>query len=298
MFHQHIEAGHQVEAPDHWLRDGNLWEIERPEDTKTIRLYGYTERYHDADGIPRSRWVDTHDVLAVPYDMPIPGYRNETVNTLRLWKATATDAFDLEEFNAGSYPEAVAQKNNAEQISMVLYPNDASENGKELRLKQQYFSGVRQPARRDCQVGYAVRRGLHRFRTQELFSAERHSSGLCRSGTDASVDGRTRLGMGCGLENHDPVHGLYESHAAARSTGTLVGVHCSAACCRDCWRSSTRSTSGSWPKFPRSVLADVELRDRVSLIEEGRPSAHPHGLPGASSAVFRSMALPRCTRNC
>ena len=139
MFHQLLEDGRQVEAPDHWLRDGNPWEIERPEDTKTIRFYGRTEHYHDESGKMHSRWVETHDILAVPYDMPIPGYRNGTVNTLRLWKSTATDAFDLDEFNAGSYPESVAQKNNAEQISMVLYPNDASENGKELRLKQQYF---------------------------------------------------------------------------------------------------------------------------------------------------------------
>ena len=139
MFHQLIEHGRQVEAPDHWLRDGNPWEIERPEDTKTIQLFGRTERYVDENGKPHSRWVETNDILAVPYDMPIPGYRNGTVNTLRLWKATATDAFDLGEFNAGSYPESVAAKNNAEQISMVLYPNDASENGKELRLKQQYF---------------------------------------------------------------------------------------------------------------------------------------------------------------
>lgn len=139
MFHQRIENGHQVEAPDHWLRDGNLWEIERSEDTQTIQLYGHTERYQDESGRARSKWVGTHDILAVPYDMPIPGYQNETVNTLRLWKAAATDEFDLEEFNSGSYPEAVAEKNNAEQISMVLYPNDASENGKELRLKQQYF---------------------------------------------------------------------------------------------------------------------------------------------------------------
>lgn len=139
MFHQLIEGGRQVEAPDHWLRDGNPWEIERPEDTKTIRFYGRTERYHDESGKPHSRLVESHDILAVPYDMPIPGYRNGTVNTLRLWKASATDAFDLDEFNAGSYTESVAQKNNAEQISMVLYPNDASENGKELRLKQQYF---------------------------------------------------------------------------------------------------------------------------------------------------------------
>src|SRR6056297_764732 len=139
MFHQHIEDGRQVEDPDHWLRDGNPWEIERPEYTRTIKLYGHTQRYRDDEGIPHSRWVGTQDLLAVPYDMPIPGNKNGTVNTLRLWKAAATDVFDLQEFNSGSYPEAVAEKNNAEQISMVLYPNDASENGKELRLKQQYF---------------------------------------------------------------------------------------------------------------------------------------------------------------
>ena len=139
MFHQLIKDGRQVEAPDHWLRDGNPWEFERPESIRTIHLYGHTERYVDADGRPRSRWTGTHDIVAVPYDMPIPGSRNQCVNTLRLWKATATDIFNLEEFNAGSYPEAVAEKNMAEQISMVLYPNDSSENGKELRLKQQYF---------------------------------------------------------------------------------------------------------------------------------------------------------------
>jgi starch phosphorylase len=139
MFHQKIENGRQVEAPDHWLRDGNLWEIERPEDTRTIHLYGHSERYYDEDGQMRTRWSNAQNLLAVPYDMPIPGYKNNTVNTLRLWKAAATDEFDLNEFNAGSYPEAVAEKNDAEQISMVLYPNDSSENGKELRLKQQYF---------------------------------------------------------------------------------------------------------------------------------------------------------------
>ncbi|WP_145173935.1 glycogen/starch/alpha-glucan phosphorylase [Rubripirellula lacrimiformis] len=139
MFHQYIEDGRQVEAPDHWLREGNPWEIERPENTRTIKFYGHTHRGINDQGKPFSKWVGTHDLLAVPYDMPIPGYKNETVNTLRLWKAEATDVFNLEEFNSGNYPDAVVQKNNAEQISMVLYPNDASENGKELRLKQQYF---------------------------------------------------------------------------------------------------------------------------------------------------------------
>ena len=139
MFHQHIEDGRQVEDPDHWLRNGNPWEIERPEDARRIRFYGNTSQRLDENGVPQQVWADTYDVIAMPFDMPIPGFKNQTVNTLRLWKASATDAFDLEEFNSGSYTEAVASKNNAEQITMVLYPNDASENGKELRLKQQYF---------------------------------------------------------------------------------------------------------------------------------------------------------------
>ncbi|MFN3192228.1 MAG: glycogen/starch/alpha-glucan phosphorylase [Aureliella sp.] len=139
MFHQRIEGGRQIEEPDHWLRGGNPWEIERPEATRRVKFYGRSELFYDADGVHHSRWVDTQDVLAVPHDMPIPGYKNDTVNTLRLWRSSTTDAFDLNEFNAGGYTESVAAKNQAEQITMVLYPNDSSENGKELRLKQQYF---------------------------------------------------------------------------------------------------------------------------------------------------------------
>ncbi len=139
MFRQLILNGYQTEEPDHWLRDGNPWEISRPEHTQTVPYGGRLERYTDESGLTQSNWVDTDNVLAVPHDMPVSGYRNGTVNTLRLWKATATDAFNLGEFNAGDYPEAVAAKNDAEHISMVLYPNDASENGKELRLRQQYF---------------------------------------------------------------------------------------------------------------------------------------------------------------
>jgi len=139
MFRQLIENGYQVEEPDHWLRDGNPWELERPEYTQRIQFGGRTEFYRDHAGRLAVRWVDSHDVLAVPYDIPIPGYRNDTINTLRLWKAAATDEFDLDEFNAGSYPESVAQKNEAEHITMVLYPNDASESGKQLRLRQQFL---------------------------------------------------------------------------------------------------------------------------------------------------------------
>jgi starch phosphorylase len=139
MFRQELVNGYQIEEPDHWLRDGNPWELERPEYTQRIHFGGHTESYSDENGAPRVRWVGTHDVLAVPYDIPVPGFRNDTVNSLRLWKSTATDEFDLDEFNAGDYAEAVESKNDAEHITMVLYPNDASENGKELRLRQQYF---------------------------------------------------------------------------------------------------------------------------------------------------------------
>jgi starch phosphorylase len=139
MFRQLIENGYQIEEPDHWMREGNPWELERPEHTQRIQFGGRTETIRDEHGHLKVRWLDTQDVLAVPYDTPIPGYRNDTINTLRLWKAAATDEFDLHEFNAGSYPESVAQKNNAEHITMVLYPNVANECGKELRLRQQYF---------------------------------------------------------------------------------------------------------------------------------------------------------------
>lgn len=138
MFKQKINDGHQIEMPDHWLRDGNPWELERPEFTQRIKFGGHTEHTKE-NGVSKVNWINTNDVLAVPYDLPVPGYKNGTVNKLRLWKSAATDEFNLEDFNAGSYPEAVKAKNEAENISMVLYPNDASENGKELRLRQQYF---------------------------------------------------------------------------------------------------------------------------------------------------------------
>ena len=139
MFNQAIENGHQVEQPDNWLREGHPWELSAPEQSKRVKFFGHVECYTDKNGREHRQWLDTHDVLAVPYDVPIPGYKNDIVNTLRLWKSEATDEFDLSEFNAGSYSEAVAHKNLAEQITMVLYPNDSSENGKELRLRQQYF---------------------------------------------------------------------------------------------------------------------------------------------------------------
>jgi starch phosphorylase len=139
MFRQRLENGHQVEEPDPWLREGFPWEVERFELARTVKFGGRTIANKSTDGRTRFGWIDTHDVLAIPYDIPIPGFDNNIVNTLRLWSAAATDEFDLEEFNAGSYADAVAAKNLAENITMVLYPNTATADGHELRLRQQYF---------------------------------------------------------------------------------------------------------------------------------------------------------------
>jgi starch phosphorylase len=139
MFNQSIDKGYQIEQPDNWLREGHPWELSAPDQACRVKFFGRVDCYKDKHGKDIRCWVDSQDVLAVPYDVPIPGYKNGVVNTLRLWKSEATDEFDLNEFNAGSYSEAVARKNMAEQITMVLYPNDSSENGKELRLRQQYF---------------------------------------------------------------------------------------------------------------------------------------------------------------
>ena len=146
MFRQQIENGYQQEMPDNWLREGHVWELERPELAQIIKFGGHTRRVDTRNvaggqggGAGKAQWVQTENVLAIPYDVPIPGYKNNVVNTLRLWSAASTDEFNLHEFNEGSYTEAVSAKNEAENITMVLYPNDTSENGKQLRLRQQYF---------------------------------------------------------------------------------------------------------------------------------------------------------------
>jgi len=139
IFTQEILGGHQVERADEWLKFGSAWEIVRPEYSVPVRLFGRVEHGTGPDGRPVARWVDGKTVLGVPYDTPIAGYGTNTVNTLRLWQARASEEFDLRLFNAGDYERSVVEKNDSETISKVLYPNDAFQAGKELRLKQEYF---------------------------------------------------------------------------------------------------------------------------------------------------------------
>lgn len=139
IFHQIIKDGWQVEIPDNWLRFGNPWEIPRPEDTVEVKLGGHTEMFHDTNGNSRWCWIPDRTVIGIPHDTPVPGYQTNTVNPLRLWKAEASEAFNFDAFNAGNYDRAVAEKINSETISKVLYPNDNTPQGRELRLAQQYF---------------------------------------------------------------------------------------------------------------------------------------------------------------
>ena len=140
IFKQLIVDDCQIEEPDNWLSNGNPWEIRRPELARIVKFGGHVEAYQDAgENKLRRRWVNSHQVLAMPYDTPIPGYENNTVNTLRLWAAQAVSGFDLSKFNQGDYINANLEAALSANISRVLYPNDNNYEGKELRLKQQYF---------------------------------------------------------------------------------------------------------------------------------------------------------------
>ena len=136
IFKQRIVDGQQIEEPDHWLKDGCPWEVARPESTQVVHFGGHVECI--TNGRVECRWVGTEQVMGVPYDLPIVGY-SDSVNTLRLWSAKADDEFHLDDFNQGSYVEAVENKVLAENLTKVLYPNDNVLAGKELRLRQQYF---------------------------------------------------------------------------------------------------------------------------------------------------------------
>lgn len=139
IFYQQIENGYQIEKPDLWLRYGNPWDIVRPKIQYNVPFYGKSHAYHDESGDLRFNWDGTHDVLAVAYDTPIPGYKNDVVNNLRLWKASSSSSIDLKSFNQGQYIDAVRDTQLNENISRVLYPNDKMFVGQELRLKQEFF---------------------------------------------------------------------------------------------------------------------------------------------------------------
>ena len=139
IFRQDFRDGWQIESPDEWLHYGNPWEFPHPDDMVEVGFGGSTESYHDSEGNYRARWIPAQTIMGQPFHTLVPGYRTKTVNMLRLWGARATREFDLQLFDVGDYTRAVEQKTSSENVTKVLYPNDNTPQGKELRLKQQYF---------------------------------------------------------------------------------------------------------------------------------------------------------------
>jgi len=162
IFDQEIRNLAQMELPENWLRYTNPWEISHPEVIFTVHFYGRVKQTALPDGSLKSEWIDTIDVVGIPYDIPIAGYENNTVNTLRLWSARASKEFDLNYFQHGDYLKAVEEKNVSENISKVLYPSDEFYEGRELRLKQQYFFV-------SCSIKDIIRRYLVNHQSFEAF---------------------------------------------------------------------------------------------------------------------------------
>ncbi|MEH2069503.1 MAG: glycogen/starch/alpha-glucan phosphorylase [Nostoc sp.] len=165
IFQQVIQDGWQVERPDRWLRFGNPWEIPRLDYIVEVKFGGHTEAYTDEHGRYQVRWIPERTVLGTPYDTPISGYNSNTVNTLRLWSAKASEDFNLQIFNSGDFTDAVAEKVFSENITKVLYPNDQNYQGKELRLEQQYFFV-------SCSLQDMIRNYLQTHENFDQFSAK------------------------------------------------------------------------------------------------------------------------------
>ena len=220
IFNQAIQDGWQVELTDKWLRLGNPWEIPRPEIVFDVKFGGRTEHVTE-NGVLKVRWIPHEVVRGMACDTPVVGYRNETVNLLRLWKAEAAESFDFQAFNTGDYYGAVMEKVKSENITKVLYPNDVTLQGKKLRLQQQYFFV-------SCALQDIIRIYLQRAidvrRTGRQVGrpAERHAPVDRRRRADAPAGRRARGGVGAGLGDDAEDPRLHQPHAAARGAGAVA----------------------------------------------------------------------------
>lgn len=224
---------------------GDPWEVVRPEHTaQEVRLYGRIEHVFDDEGNSKPRWVDTKTILGVPHDIPVAGFGTTTVNLLRLWASKATEDFDLAAFNSGGYVEAVREKAVGETISKVLYPNDKTENGKELRLVQQYFVA--------CSLRDIIRRhsrgpgnGWANFTDKVAVQLNDTHPAIAVVELDAHPARRAEHGLGRRLGDRLAHLRLHQPHPHARGAGEVERGPCSSACSRGTCRSSTTSTSST-----------------------------------------------------
>jgi starch phosphorylase len=213
MFSQRIHDGHQIEFADNWLRYGTVWEVPRADRIFPVKFYGKVLQYVDARGILRYQWLETEDVMAMAHDYSVPGYATKTVNNLRLWAAKATREFQLEYFNHSDYVRAVENKDRSEIISKVLYPNDTKYEGKELRLKQEYFF-----------VSATLQDIIRRY-----LSSHEDLGGLAekvaiRRGAYAAAARPVRIDLGKSVGHHRQNVQLHQSYGPSRSLGEMAGL--------------------------------------------------------------------------
>ena len=224
MFRQRIKEGYQVEQPDHWLQYGNPWLFEAPQDTRLVKFFGRTTVDIDKKGKRHVRWVDSSDVLAIPFDMPVPGFRNEVVklpcgygSRPPLKNSTWTSLMPA------VIPKRWKRRMQAEQISMVLYPNDASENGKVLRLRQQYF--LTSASLQDVLSRWVTRNGFNfdQFPEKNCFQLNDTHPAIAIAELMRLLVDDYALSWNRSWEITTATMALHKSHTASRSAGVLAG---------------------------------------------------------------------------
>ena len=268
MFEQRLLDGKQVEFPDYWLTHGNPWEVERLDVKYLVRLYGHVGTYTDeTSGTTRYRWEGGEVIVAVAYDVPVPGHGTYNTNNMRLWSSKPSHEFDLASFNAGDYYGAVEAKERCESITSVLYPSDDNDNGKVLRLKQQFFfvSATLQDAlRRYKRLARGGRCGSFR---KSRDPAQRHAPERRHPRAHASVVRRGVPGLGRGLGDlHRDVR-VHEPHHPARSAGEVARAHARGAASA-AHADHLRDQPPVSERGGGAVARDVQKLKHMSIIEE------------------------------
>ena len=290
IFDQEIRDGWQVEVTDKWLRWGNPWEVALPEISYPVKFGGRTEAYHDANGRYRVRWIPNRVVNGTPCEMPGLGYRVETTNLLRLWKAEATESFDFAAFNLGDYYGAVQAKVASENLTKVLYPNDRLTQGKQLRLEQQYFF-VSCSLQDMLQLHLRARDPLERFHEHFVAQLNDTHPSIAVRGADAAPRRRAPDGLGHGVARDAGKPSPTRTTRCWPKRSNSGPCRCSARFCRGISRSSSKSIAGFSTRSGFAIRTTTTRVKRVSLIDEhGQKSVRMAHLASVGSHAINGVA--------